>query len=163
MKIFVRLLILLQLVFLASCYQPNINHGTVIPDFVNWQKFDNQIVWYSMTARAPILLYFYSDNCINCDKVSNNLFKNENIVLYINQNFAPARLNTRSEDTRRLMRELGVQQTPAIVILSHVDRSVLFKVTGVPTPVMFFNSLKLSLQMDNIKSVQGVLLRNEYE
>ena len=74
MKIFVRLLILLQLVFLASCYQPNINHGTVIPDFVNWQKFDNQIVWYSMTARAPILLYFYSDNCINCDKVSNNLF-----------------------------------------------------------------------------------------
>ncbi len=159
MRIFVRLLLLLSLVLAMGCSSsPGASSKPVYNDFVAWQLFNERAVWYSSTSRKPILIYFYTDDCMPCEQMSRHHFTNQNIVLTINNYFTPVRLDSQNKKTRYLMSEFGIQQVPAVVILSHVDRSVLSKMTGVPAPVLFFNNLKISLQMDRVKAIQGVMI-----
>lgn len=158
MRIFVRLFLLLSLIFASGCTATPKTVASIPTEFIAWQTFDSQAVWYSNLSKKPILLYFYGENCVSCDQVKKQLFSNRDIVIIINNYFTPIRLHNRSNKTRHLMQQFAVREVPAVVVLSHVDRSVLSKMVGAPAPIFFYNNLKICLQMDRVKAIQGVLI-----
>ncbi|MEM0926184.1 MAG: thioredoxin family protein [Planctomycetota bacterium] len=92
-----------------------------------------QIAWESKLleahARAKgegklMLLHFFTDNCIYCDRLEAGAFKSQRLATDINQNFVPLRVHAGKNEV--LAKKFGVTKYPTDVIVT-VDGKVVSK------------------------------------
>jgi protein disulfide-isomerase len=75
----------------------------------------------------PLVLFFTTDGCFFCDKMSKETFKNENVAKELADGFVPVVVHTRKN--LDLVRRLGVQAFPTTLIVSK-DAKILAAMPG---------------------------------
>lgn len=61
---------------------------------VDWMSYE-QAVAAGKERNLPVMVYFYSRNCRQCELLEKNGFNRPDIACYINRKLAPARVNAR--------------------------------------------------------------------
>jgi len=99
--------ILILLISCFSCKEKGNDKVSAKSDLipVKWEKFSNGLKQAEIQQK-PVLIFFYTDWCVYCKKMTSEVFEDAEVAQYLNQSFISIKVNPENEkDTIELMGE----------------------------------------------------------
>ena len=120
-------------------------------------EFAESIKWYTYAEGVPlgkgqgkkIVLLFYADWCAFCEKMDKETFRDDPVVVYMNENFIAVRVNSDREP--KLAAEYLVRGLPTTWFLT-ADGQKISSLPGYISPKQFLKFLRFT-HSDSYKSM----------
>lgn len=117
---------------------------------VDWVYGLDDALAQAQSANKPVMMAFYAGWCPSCKRMDCETYTNEELGAFINENFAPLKVNV---DKSSLGGLYGISAIPQVVFLSpqgtEIGDSRQYRVLGYLTPVSFQEKLQAVLDAWN--------------
>lgn len=107
---------------------------------IDWTEYEAALSKAKETDKKSFV-YFYTEWCKYCKKVENVLFKDADVVKYLNENFVSTSVNVKGNENKRIAKDYGVNGFPTFWFLEE-DNSKLNYLPGYIEKDKFFQVLK---------------------
>lgn len=111
-----------------------------------------QLFKVAQKENKPVLLYFHFDGCGACLDMEKNVFINDSVAQFYNQNFITFEINTLKGDGVETNKIYNVKMHPTFLYLDK-DGKQIHKIVGVFKPTEFIDEAKRALHKKNSLSV----------
>lgn len=113
---------------------------------VAWYQDWNAAMALSRSTQKPLLIDFYSDTCLGCEKMSAVTYQDTAVMDFIAQHFIPVKLNVKQPkpEFRELLRMAKPLFTPLLLFLDSNGTEVR-RFTGYLPPAEFVAELRFVL------------------
>lgn len=106
---------------------------------VQWRHEYNAARKEAETKGLPILLDFYTDNCVYCDKMDNTTYRDPKVLALLNGRFIPLKIDANRD--RKLAEMLGIAQFPTM-LLAGADGKIVDTMIGYMEVPQFLEKLQ---------------------
>ena len=107
---------------------------------IDWTEYESALSKAKEQDKKSFL-YFYTDWCSYCKKVENVLFKDADVVEYLNENFVSTAVNVKGDESKSIAKDYGVSGFPTFWFLEE-DSSRLNYLPGYIEKDKFLQILK---------------------
>ncbi|MCF8044957.1 MAG: thioredoxin family protein [Desulfarculaceae bacterium] len=107
---------------------------------IDWTEYESALSKAKEQDKKSFV-YFYTDWCSYCEKVENVLFKDADVVEYLNENFVSTSVNVKGSENKRIAKDYGVSGFPTFWFLEE-DNSKLNYLPGYIEKGKFLQILK---------------------
>lgn len=119
----------------------------------------NQVLKQSEEQGKLIFLYFYTDKCSACTKISQNTFSNESVISYFNNNFINHKINCSPKSSGiEIAKKYEVNAFPSLVFINYKEEMVDFIVGAVSSEKLLSIAKGTKVTGQNLS-----FLKNEFE
>jgi thioredoxin-related protein len=96
----------------------------------------SEIFKIAKEEKKAVLLYFYFDGCTACQKMTKEVFVEEEVASFYNEKFVCLKVNTKKAEGVEISKKYNIQPCPAFVYLDSSGK-LLHKIVGLHNPHEF--------------------------
>jgi thioredoxin-related protein len=113
---------------------------------VQWYRELSAATVSAKSAQKPLLIDFYSDTCLGCEKMAAVTYRQAPVADLVNQHFVPLKLDVKEPkgESRELLRMAKPLFTPLLLFLD-ANGTEVRRFTGYLPPVEFLGELQFVL------------------
>lgn len=116
---------------------------TLLADNITWVHSYKNGVQLSKTNNKPMILFINREGCGACEFMQENVFTDEMIYTYINEEFIPVSLDIETNDAPNDLQAYG---TPTFQFVNHKGIKLRDTLVGGKTGKFFLNILKEAVE-----------------
>lgn len=118
------------------------------------------IIQKSKTEKKPIFLMLYATWCPHCNKMKNEVFKDESVTNLLSQNYICAWQDTDSEEGKKLKEKFKITSLPTFIFLDS-DENELYRLKGEYKAPNFISEIQNSLNTkQQLPYLENIFLAN---
>jgi thioredoxin-related protein len=124
----------------AECDEAPLSEAPVevATDRIRWLKWSKKNLQLAKQAGKPVLLHVTSDNCYHCDRMHKGTFRDPKVILVVNRDFTPIRINATKDRPDKSWR---IKVYPTDVLVSSGSLKEIARASGYASAPEYLNRL----------------------
>jgi len=140
----IRIASLLLVIFALQPFKSRAQNDTPL-----FQTLDSEaLTTLLQNTQKPVLLYFHFEGCGGCVVLEKNVFSNDTVRAFLQDNFHSVEVNTLEEAGISVNKSYGIKIHPSLLFLN-TEGEVNHRYVGICTPSEFIDIAKTALESEN--------------